>query len=95
MHISKISCIFAAKRNNNLNITQKKLKMKNLTWQQWTAIGVVTAFIIAAIVLHFVQPKVSYAFTEAASALTFVVGGVAGYLFAKKNPKTEKQMLCD
>ncbi len=62
--------------------------MKKLNWQQWTAIGVTAAVVITGIVLHFVQPAVSYAFTEVMTAGGFVVGAVAGYLF-KSNVKVE------
>lgn len=55
--------------------------MKNWTWKQWTAFGLTVAVIIAGIVLHFVQPQVSYAFTEAMTAGGFVLGGIAGYMF--------------
>lgn len=57
--------------------------MKNWTWKQWTAFGLTVAVIITGVVLHFVQPQVSYAFTEAMTAGGFVLGGVAGYMFAK------------
>ena len=59
--------------------------MKKLTWQQWTAIGITAAVVITGVVLHFVQPQVSYAFTEAMTLGGFVLGGVAGYLLKKKN----------
>lgn len=59
--------------------------MKNLTWQQWTAIGIIAAVVITGIILHFVQPQVSYALTEAMTAGGFVVGGIAGYMLKKKN----------
>lgn len=59
--------------------------MKKLTWQQWTAIGILVAVIITGVVLHFVQPIVSYAFTEAMTAGGVVVGTVAGYLLKAKN----------
>ena len=59
--------------------------MKKLTWQQWTAIGIIAAVVIAGVVLHLVQPQVSYAFTELAVACAFVLGGVAGYLLKKNN----------
>ena len=57
--------------------------MKNWNWKQWTAFGLTVTVIIAGVVLHFVQPQVSYAFTEAMTAGGFVLGGVAGYMFAK------------
>lgn len=59
--------------------------MKKLTWQQWTAIGILVAVVITGVVLHFVQPIVSYAFTEAMTAGGVVVGTVAGYLLKAKN----------
>ena len=59
--------------------------MKNWNWQQWTALGIIAAVIIAAVVLHLVQPQVSYAYLEISAAVTFVLGGVAGWLLAKKN----------
>ena len=67
--------------------------MKNLTWQQWTAIGITAAVIITGIVLHLVQPAVSYAWLEAVATGTFALGGVAGYLLKKNNivNKTKKK----
>lgn len=59
--------------------------MKNLTWQQWVAIALLAAVIITLIVLHFVQPNVSYAFTEAMAGAGVIVGGVIGYLLKAKN----------
>ena len=59
--------------------------MKNWTWKQWTALGVTAAVIIAAVVCHLVQPEVTYAVLEAASAGTFVLGGLAMYLLMKKD----------
>ena len=59
--------------------------MKNWNWQQWTAIGIIAAVIIAAVVLHLVQPQVSYAFFEIGALVMFVVGVLTGYLLKKKN----------
>ena len=59
--------------------------MKNWTWKQWTAIGIIAAIIIAAVVLHLVQPTVSYAFLEISSLFTFALGIVTGWLIWKKN----------
>jgi hypothetical protein len=64
--------------------------MKNWTWKQWTAIGIIAAVIITGIVLHLVQPAVSYAWLEAVSAGTFVLGGVSGYLLKKNNIVNKK-----
>lgn len=55
-----------------------------MTWQQWTAIGIALAVIITAVVLHLVQPAVSFAFTEIIGAGAFVLGAVCGYLFKNK-----------
>lgn len=72
------------------------MSLKNLSWQQWTAFGLVVALIITAVVLHLVQPEVSFAFTEIASVVTFFVGVVAGYLFGKKKCVcTKKELLTD
>lgn len=59
--------------------------MKNWNWKQWTGFGIIVAFIIAAVVCHLVQPEVSYAWLEMVAAGTFVLGGVAGWLFAKSD----------
>jgi len=59
--------------------------MKKLNWQQWTAIGITAAVIITGVVLHLVQPTVSYAFTEIMTAGGFVLGGITGYLLKKNN----------
>jgi hypothetical protein len=58
--------------------------MKNWTWKQWTALGITAAVIIALIVLHLVQPAVTYAFAEVMTACGFGVGAVVGYLFKKQ-----------
>ena len=58
--------------------------MKNWTWKQWTALGVIAAVVIAAVVCHLVQPSVTYAWLEIVSACTFVLGGITGYLLKKK-----------
>ena len=59
--------------------------MKNWNWKQWTGFGLICAVVIAFIVLHLVQPVVSYAFCECLAAGTFVIGAVAGYLLKDKN----------
>ena len=72
--------------------------MKNWTWQQWTALGIIAAVIIAAVVLHLVQPQVSFAFLEISSLVMFALGVVTGYLLKKKNIVNEeptKQLLKD
>ncbi len=64
--------------------------MKKLTWQQWTAIGIIAAVIIAAVVLHLVQPQVSYAFFEIGAVVMFALGVVSGYLLKKNNVINEE-----
>ena len=62
--------------------------MKNWTWKQWTALGIVAAAVITGAVLHFVQPTVSYALTEAIGAGLFVLGGTTVYLYMRKTKET-------
>ena len=64
--------------------------MKNWTWKQWTAVGVIAAVVIAAVVCHLLQPEVTYAWLEMVSCGTFVLGAVAGALLAKKTQKEDK-----
>ncbi len=54
-----------------------------MNWKKWTAIGIIAAVVIAFIVLHLVQPEVTYAFTEMLCAGAFILGGVAGYFISK------------
>jgi len=73
---------------------------KNWTWKQWTALGIIAAVIIAAVVCHLVQPTVSYAWLEIVAVVMFVLGGVTGYLLKKNNivnsaKKSEKQLMLD
>lgn len=63
--------------------------MKNWNWKQWAAFGVIIASIIALVVLHFKQPEVSYAFTEAMTAGGLAVGFLGGF-FIKGHVKVEK-----
>jgi hypothetical protein len=65
--------------------------MKNWTWKQWTAVGVIAAVVIAAVVCHLLQPEVTYAWLEMVSCGTFVLGAVAGALLAKKTQKEDKK----
>lgn len=70
-----------------------------MNWKKWTAIGIAVAIVITGIVLHLVQPTISFAWTELMCTGTFIGGGIAGYLFGKNNPvvepKEEKQILND
>ena len=54
--------------------------MKNWNWKQWTAAGVIASVLITLIVLHLVQPVITYAWTEVFCAGSFILGGIAGYL---------------
>lgn len=58
--------------------------MKELvkSWKFWVIFGIIAAIVIAAVVCHLVQPKVTYAWLEIVSAFTFVLGGVCGGLIA-------------
>ena len=74
---------------------------KNWTWKQWTALGIIAAVVIAAVVCHLVQPTVSYAWLEVVAVATFALGVGTGCLFMKKpssksdQDKTDKQLLLD
>lgn len=57
--------------------------MKKWTWKQWTAFGLIIAVILACIILHLVQPTVTYAFAEVMTFVGTLVGVVAGYLFKR------------
>jgi len=59
--------------------------MKKLSWQQWVGIGLLAAVVITGVVLHFVQPQVSYAFTEAMTAGGVAVGVLTGWMLKAKN----------
>lgn len=58
--------------------------MKNWTWKQWTALGIIVAVIITIIVLHLVQPVISYAFAEIMTIIGFGLGCLTGYMFKGK-----------
>ena len=66
--------------------------MKNWTWKQWTALGIIAAVIIAAVVCHLVQPQVTYAWLEMVAGGTFVLGALTGY-WLKKNDVVKKDNL--
>lgn len=51
-------------------------------WKLWVVVAIIAAVVIAAVVCHLVQPKVTYAWLEVVSALSFVLGGVVGGLIA-------------
>ena len=49
-------------------------------WKLWVMVAILAAMVIAAVVCHLVQPKVTYAWLEVVSAFTFVIGCSAGAL---------------
>lgn len=58
--------------------------MKNLTWKQWAAIGIILIIIVTAVICHFVQPQVTYTLFEIVTCVSFVLGTLTGY-WIKKN----------
>jgi hypothetical protein len=54
--------------------------MKDLlrNWKFWLVVAIVAAVVIAAVVCHLVQPKVTYAWLEIVSAFTFLSGVAVG-----------------
>ena len=63
--------------------------MKNWNWKQWTSFGIVAALLITIIVLHLVQPQITYSFAELMTFIGAVVGFVAGYLFKRDIKQTQ------
>ena len=69
--------------------------MKNWTWKQWTALGIIAAVVIAAVVCHLVQPQVTYAWLEMVAGGTFVLGTLVGYWLKKNNVVKQDNLLLD
>lgn len=69
--------------------------MKNWTWKQWTAIGIIAAVVIAAVVCHLVQPQVTYAWLEIVAGGTFVLGALVGYWLKKNDVVKQDKLLLD
>lgn len=69
--------------------------MKNWTWKQWTAIGIIAAVVIAAVVCHLVQPQVTYAWLEIVAGGTFVLGALVGYWLKKNDVVKQDNLLLD
>lgn len=69
--------------------------MKNWTWKQWTAIGIIAAVVIAAVVCHLVQPQVTYAWLEMVAGGTFVLGALVGYWLKKNDVVKQDDLLLD
>lgn len=58
-------------------------------WKLWVVIAIIAAIVIAAVVCHLVQPKVTYAWLEVVAGCTLALGVVLGvvidhYLLKKK-----------
>lgn len=51
-----------------------------MNWKKWLAVGITAAVVITGIILHLVQPTISFAWTELICACTFVAGVAVGYL---------------
>lgn len=69
--------------------------MKNWTWKQWAALGIIAAVIIAAVVCHLVQPQVTYAWLEMVAGGTFVLGALTGYWLKKNDVVKQDNLLLD
>ena len=69
--------------------------MKNWTWKQWAAIGIIAAVVIAAVVCHLVQPQVTYAWLEMVAGGTFVLGALVGYWLKKNDVVKQDKLLLD
>ncbi len=69
--------------------------MKNWTWKQWTALGIIAAVVIAAVVCHLVQPQVTYAWLEMVAGGTFVLGTLVGYWLKKNDVVKQDKLLLD
>ena len=69
--------------------------MKNWTWKQWTALGIIAAVVIAAVVCHLKQPEVSYAWLEMVAGGTFVLGTLVGYWLKKNDVVKQDNLLLD
>lgn len=59
--------------------------MKNFNWQTWTAIGIIAAVIITLIVLHLVQPTLTFAWCEVFTVCAFILGVATGYFLKARN----------
>ena len=68
---------------------------KNWTWKQWTALGIIAAVVIAAVVCHLVQPQVTYAWLEMVAGGTFVLGALVGYWLKKNDVVKQDKLLLD
>ena len=63
--------------------------MKNWTWKQWTSLGLVIATLLTCVIMHLVQPTITYAFAEVMTLVGAIIGFVAGYLFKRDIKQTQ------
>jgi hypothetical protein len=56
-----------------------------MNWKRWTALGLGLAIVITLIVLHLVQPEISYAWNEVFCAVAFVTGFIISRLWRNDN----------
>ena len=63
--------------------------MKNWNWKQWTSFGIIVALLITIVVLHLVQPQITYSFAELMTFIGAIGGFVAGYLFKRDVKQTQ------
>lgn len=63
--------------------------MKNWNWKQWTSFGIIVALLITIVVLHLVQPQITYSFAELMTFIGAVAGFIAGYLFKRDIKQTQ------
>lgn len=63
--------------------------MKNWTWKEWTALGLVVAVLVAEVVSVFVAPWA--AVLGAVSAVTAVLAYMAGRIVGKRSTTTTSE----
>ena len=63
--------------------------MKNWTWKQWTSLALIVATVLTCVIMHLVQPTITYAFAEVMTLIGAIVGFVAGYLFKRDIKQTQ------
>lgn len=63
--------------------------MEKWTWKQWTSMVLIILTILSCVIMHLVQPQVSYAFAETMTLIGVIVGFIAGYLFKREVVQTQ------
>lgn len=63
--------------------------MEKWTWKQWTSMVLIILTILSCVIMHLVQPQVSYAFAETMTLIGVIVGFIAGYLFKREVGQTQ------